>query len=105
MSEPLVAIVVGSFVLAIAVMLVVGHYRREYLREQLLRRMDHLHCWDVMRHRHCGGRLARAEDVGQRPVPAHPEGTCSAAEDFHSGLSRIEFASLLAIRLLSAQAR
>jgi hypothetical protein len=35
---------VGSFVVAIAVTLVVGHYRREHLRERLLRRMDHRHC-------------------------------------------------------------
>jgi hypothetical protein len=44
-------VVVGSFALAIAAMLVMGHYRREHLRERLLRRMDHRHCWDVMRRR------------------------------------------------------
>jgi hypothetical protein len=75
MSESLVASLAGSFVLAIAVTLAVGHYRREHRRERLLRRMDHRHFWDVMRHRHGGGRLAHAEDVGQRPVSVHPERT------------------------------
>jgi hypothetical protein len=43
---------VGSFTLAIAAWLVIGHYRRESMRQRLLRRMDHRHCWDVMRSRH-----------------------------------------------------
>lgn len=44
-------IIVGSFGLVVAALLVVGHYRREWTRQQLLRRMDHRHCWDVMRNR------------------------------------------------------
>ena len=54
MSESWMGMVVGSFVLAIAIaaMLITGHYRREHRRERLLRRMDHRHCWDVMRRRH-----------------------------------------------------
>jgi hypothetical protein len=44
-------IVVGSFALAVAALLVIGHYRREWMRQRLLRRMDHRHCWDVMRQR------------------------------------------------------
>lgn len=52
MSESWMGIVVGSFVLAILATLIIGHYRREHRRERLLRRMDHRHCWDVMRHRH-----------------------------------------------------
>jgi hypothetical protein len=52
MIESWMGVVVGSFVLAIAATLVMGHYRRERLRERLLRRMDHRHCWGVMRRRH-----------------------------------------------------
>lgn len=52
MIESCMGVVVGAFVLAIAATLVIGHYRREHLRERLLRRMDHRHCWDVMRRRH-----------------------------------------------------
>jgi hypothetical protein len=44
-------IVVGSFGLAAAALLVIGHYRREWTRQRLLRRMDHRQCWDVMRKR------------------------------------------------------
>jgi hypothetical protein len=51
MSETWMGIVVGSFVLAIAAMLIIGHYRREHRRDRLLRRMDHRQCWDVMRRR------------------------------------------------------
>lgn len=44
-------VIVGSFVLAIAAILVIGHYRREHLRERLLRQMDHhLHA-DLRRRR------------------------------------------------------
>jgi hypothetical protein len=52
MAESWMAMVVGSFVLAIAATLVMAHYRREHLRKRLLRRVDHHHCWDVMRRRH-----------------------------------------------------
>ena len=51
MIDPWVGVIVGSFVLAIVATQVIGHYRREHLRERLLRRMDHHHCWDVMRRR------------------------------------------------------
>jgi hypothetical protein len=51
MTESWMGVVVGLFALAIAAILVMGHYRREHLRERLLRRMDHRHCWDVMRRR------------------------------------------------------
>jgi hypothetical protein len=51
MSESLMGMVVGSFVLAMAATLIIGHYRREHRRERLLRRMDHRHYWDVMRRR------------------------------------------------------
>jgi hypothetical protein len=44
-------IIVGSFGLAVATLLVIGHYRRELTRQRLLRQMDHRHCWDVMRNR------------------------------------------------------
>ena len=52
MSETWMGVVVGSFVLAIAATLIIGHYCREHRRERLLRRMDHRQCWDVMRRRH-----------------------------------------------------
>jgi hypothetical protein len=52
MSESWMGMVVGSFVLAMAATLIIGHYRREHRRERLLRRMDHRHYWDVMRRRH-----------------------------------------------------
>jgi hypothetical protein len=45
-------IIVGSFGLAVGALLVIGHYRREWMRRRLLSRMDHRHCWDVMRNRH-----------------------------------------------------
>jgi hypothetical protein len=45
-------IIVGSFGLVVAAVLVAGHYRREWARQRQLRRMDHRHCWDVMRNRH-----------------------------------------------------
>jgi hypothetical protein len=51
MIESWIGVIIGAFVLAIAATLVVGHYRREHLRERLLRRMDHRHWWDVMRRR------------------------------------------------------
>ncbi|MDR6495171.1 hypothetical protein J2797_005087 [Paraburkholderia terricola] len=34
-------VIVGSFALAIAAILVIGHYRREHLRYRLLRQMEH----------------------------------------------------------------
>ncbi|MGF6759013.1 hypothetical protein [Paraburkholderia sp. GAS334] len=52
MIESWIGVIVGSFALAIAATLVVGHYRREHLRERLLRRMDHRHRWEVTRRRH-----------------------------------------------------
>ena len=51
MTESWMGIVAGSFVLAIAATAIIGHYRREHVRKQLLRRMDHRQCWDVMRRR------------------------------------------------------
>jgi hypothetical protein len=51
MIDSWVGVIVGSFVLAMVATLVIGHYRREHLRERLLRQMDHHHCWDVMRPR------------------------------------------------------
>jgi len=44
-------IVVGAFALAVAALLVVCHYCREWLMQRQLRRMDYRHCWDLMRHR------------------------------------------------------
>ncbi|TDN58682.1 hypothetical protein [Paraburkholderia sp. BL10I2N1] len=44
MSDSWVGIVMGSFVLMIASVLVAGHYRREHRRRQLLRNLDH-HDW------------------------------------------------------------
>ncbi|AJZ56811.1 hypothetical protein OI25_7648 [Paraburkholderia fungorum] len=41
----------GIAALAIAALLVAGHYRREHVRKRLLRRMDHSDCWDAFRHR------------------------------------------------------
>jgi hypothetical protein len=52
MTESWMGMVVGLVVLAIAALLIIGHYRREHRRERLLRRMDHRHCWDLMRRRH-----------------------------------------------------
>ena len=49
MTDSWTGIVVGSFTLAVAAPLVIGRYRREWMR--LLRRMDHRHCRDVMPHR------------------------------------------------------
>jgi hypothetical protein len=37
------AIVVGSFVLVIAAAFVAAHYRREHMRQTLLRQLDHHH--------------------------------------------------------------
>ena len=51
MTDAWAGIVVGSFGLTVAALLVVGHYRREWMRRRLLRRMDHQQCWDVMRKR------------------------------------------------------
>ncbi|MDR6412207.1 UNVERIFIED_ORG: hypothetical protein ABIC62_005717 [Burkholderia sp. 1595] len=44
-------VIVGSFALAIAAILVIDHYRREHLRELLLRQMDHHLRADVPRGR------------------------------------------------------
>jgi len=52
MTNSLAGILVGSFALALAALMVIGHYRRESMRQRLLRQMDHRHCWDVMRQRH-----------------------------------------------------
>ncbi|MEZ0605688.1 hypothetical protein ACAX43_26495 [Paraburkholderia sp. IW21] len=51
MIESWTGVPVGSFVLAIAALLIAGHYRRERVRERLASRMDHRHCPDVMRRR------------------------------------------------------
>jgi hypothetical protein len=51
MGESWMGMVVGLFVLTSAAVLVIGHYRREHLGERLPHRMDHRHCWEVMRHR------------------------------------------------------
>jgi hypothetical protein len=51
MTESWMGIVAGIAVLAIAVTVIIGHYRREYRRAQLLRRTDFRQCWDVMRRR------------------------------------------------------
>jgi hypothetical protein len=34
------------------VVLIVDHFRREHLREKLLRHADYRHWWNVMRHHH-----------------------------------------------------
>lgn len=44
MVESWMGIVIGTFVLVIAATAVVGHYRREHHRAQLLRHLDH-HDW------------------------------------------------------------
>ena len=44
MSEA-VAIVVGSFVLAMAPVFVAAHYYREQMRRKRLKRLDHHHDW------------------------------------------------------------
>ena len=51
MTDLWTGIIVGSFGLAVATLLVIGHYRRELIRQRLLRQMDHRHCWDLMRNR------------------------------------------------------
>ena len=45
------AVLGACLALAVATLLVIGHYRRELVRQRLLRQMDHRHCWDVMRNR------------------------------------------------------
>lgn len=52
MGESLVGIVVGTFVLVIAAIAVVGHYRREHRRAELLRNLDHHDWWRWTRSRH-----------------------------------------------------
>jgi hypothetical protein len=44
MGESWIGIVIGTFVLVIAAIAVVGHYRREHRRTQLLKNLDH-HDW------------------------------------------------------------
>jgi hypothetical protein len=51
MTESWMGNVAGSVVLAIAAAVIVGHYRREHMRAQLLRRMDFRQSWDVLRRR------------------------------------------------------
>jgi hypothetical protein len=51
MTESWMGIFAGSVVLVIAATVIIGHYRREHRRAQLLRRMDFLQSWDVMRRR------------------------------------------------------
>jgi hypothetical protein len=50
MDELSVGTIVGLFILCMIVVLVADHYRREHLRDRLLRRMDH-HWRDHIRHR------------------------------------------------------
>jgi hypothetical protein len=59
-------IVVGPFALAVAAPLVIGHYRREWMRQRLLRWMDHRHCRDVMRYRRWWRVLLAARDANAR---------------------------------------
>jgi hypothetical protein len=49
MTDSWTGTVVGSFALTIATLMVIGHYRREWTRQRLLRRTDHHHCRKVMR--------------------------------------------------------
>ncbi|RKE37027.1 hypothetical protein B0G76_3254 [Paraburkholderia sp. BL23I1N1] len=51
MAESWTGIVLGLCGLSVAVLLVAVHYWREMTRRRKLRRMDHLECWEVMRHR------------------------------------------------------
>jgi hypothetical protein len=44
MGESWMGIVIGSLVLVIAAIAMVGHYRREHRRAELLRNLDH-HSW------------------------------------------------------------
>jgi len=44
MVESWIGILIGTFVLVIAATAVVGHYRREHRRAQLLTNLDH-HGW------------------------------------------------------------
>jgi hypothetical protein len=43
MTSSLMGTAVASFVLAIAITQVIGHYRRPHLRERLLRQINHRH--------------------------------------------------------------
>jgi hypothetical protein len=47
-----IGITVGLCALTAAVLLVAGHYWREWARRRKLKRMDHRDCWEVMRNRH-----------------------------------------------------
>ncbi|MFM0341512.1 hypothetical protein [Paraburkholderia fungorum] len=51
MSDLWAGIAVGLFGLAAAALLIAGHYRRELMRRRMLRQMDPIQCWDVMRRR------------------------------------------------------
>lgn len=52
MAESGIGITVGLCGLAAAVLLVAGHYWREWSHRKQLKRMDHRDCWEVMRKRH-----------------------------------------------------
>lgn len=51
MDELSVGTIVGLFIACMIAALIADHYRREHLRDRLLRRAGH-HWRDVMRHRH-----------------------------------------------------
>jgi hypothetical protein len=45
MSEKWIGLTIGAAALLIAIPLVIGHYRREHRRGQLLRNLDHVDWW------------------------------------------------------------
>jgi type II secretory pathway pseudopilin PulG len=55
MTSSLTGLAIVSFLLAIAVTQVVGHYRRAHLREQVLRQNHGRYRWHM--HRHQSSRL------------------------------------------------
>lgn len=45
MSETWMGLIIGGSALSIAVLMVIGHYRRERRRARLLRHLDHQEWW------------------------------------------------------------
>jgi hypothetical protein len=51
MTDSWEGIVFGLSALVVAAAMVIGHYRREWMRQKTLKRMDHREYWEVMRRR------------------------------------------------------
>jgi hypothetical protein len=51
MSETWIALIIGGSALSIAMLMMMGHYRRERRRARLLRHLNHHEGWYVTRRR------------------------------------------------------